>query len=1048
MKSPSSPSRASDVSRLHTASTALLVLVAAALIFGVFSASPASAAHTTRIVAGPAGVPATVDPGGKVQCTVQAVDSETRDMKYKWEATGGTFNDATANNPMWTAPANATAEAVTFTIKVSVTTAPKGLESILGAPVATGEFQQTVNPGVAAAAPVDLQVQPDWIVLSLDQANDFMLMEPAADRQCVACAVVNASENDAENVHVRFMAGPAGGNAEAIGEPVAVGAVAAGASATAVVMWNMQGQNIANYQITAEVYIPDLQDATPANNTASITASIAYVNNGRRAFSWPEDSFAFGPTSIGDQELADTSLAAVTAVVGQMGIGDTSVEAMVNEMLLPVTFLKLAEYFDAAATESAGHSRGMAAAAAIYYVDGSVKPVAKPTWKISEPEAAASIAATQDAQMVGLMEAVLKGENYLDAELTPQKALADVTTYLRDRRECALLEIYGRGWGHCVLAYKMIAVEGRDPVVYIYDPAFPPSPQVADTHVMPQLTIGEDSFSAGEDSVYDANGAEWIGVQDIERTFAVADSKTLVGPLKRIIYEMAGAMARSGKTLVSIACPADAFLLDARGRRVGVVNDQLVTEVPRADVLRSSDVEIYLLPGEEQFTLQVRGTGPGSTRVNVMRGDSTTRMSITAFTGIPTAWGTAMTGVVKGDGAVDNLMVDGVAMAPTIKGFLGAANTDVWGIDRNRPPTRPVVSINPPTPGAADGLYCRAAGSIDPDGDPIEYTFQWYRNGEIAEGRTFAGLGAKWTRDGQTWRCVVTPNDGQLDGPTGEATVTIAGAGTATPVVEPTDETADWQYVLNQAGGYSMRIPLDWAEEDIPATETSLQRFRKNLTRNVAVHVLYERTGPMNQAQLKVHADNNVDSPVLQTKVSERQLTVEGGVGLEMVFTGTEGNVPFKTVIHHLCFGDDYYSVIGLTDQGTEAVNLPVVTKILDTFTRVAPATVVPEAAHDFALTSPAAGAAVGNTVNVSGTAAPGSKVRVTVNYWFRVIVSQWAQLSQTEVTADAAGQWKAADLSTDISVFGKSRRYEIVAELLGADGEAIATEKIEVKRD
>ncbi len=91
----------------------------------------------------------------------------------------------------------------------------------------------------------------------------------------------------------------------------------------------------------------------------------------------------------------------------------------------------------------------------------------------------------------------------------------------------------------------------------------------------------------------------------------------------------------------------------------------------------------------------------------------------------------------------------------------------------NRPPTAPTVTIGPARPAAGDDLYCKAEGSIDPDGDVVEYRVQWYNNGQLADGRIFAGLAAKWTKSGQTWMCVVTPTDGKLDGPSVQASVTI-----------------------------------------------------------------------------------------------------------------------------------------------------------------------------------------------------------------------------------------------------------------------------------
>jgi hypothetical protein len=256
---------------------ALMSVAVVAALVGPMSVTPALAAHTTQVLRAPVGVPNPVPSSGAVQCSVEAVDSEQREMKYKWECDAGTFDDATLATPIWTAPANETPQPAQYTIKVAITTAPRGLETILGAPVATGEFVVTVQPQQAQVPPVDLQINSEWLVLSLETPNPFMLIEPIADRQCIACAFVNRTARDAPNVHVRFSAGPAAGPLQPIGNPVAVGLVEAGGSATATVLWNLQGANIENYRISAEVYIPDQQDINPADNTASITASIYYA---------------------------------------------------------------------------------------------------------------------------------------------------------------------------------------------------------------------------------------------------------------------------------------------------------------------------------------------------------------------------------------------------------------------------------------------------------------------------------------------------------------------------------------------------------------------------------------------------------------------------------------------------------------------------------------------------------------------------------------------------------------------------------------------------
>ena len=69
----------------------------------------------------PAGTPNPVDSGGEVTCTATASDTIDHSITYAWTATGGAFNDATAQNPTWTAPANATGELVTYNLTCTAT---------------------------------------------------------------------------------------------------------------------------------------------------------------------------------------------------------------------------------------------------------------------------------------------------------------------------------------------------------------------------------------------------------------------------------------------------------------------------------------------------------------------------------------------------------------------------------------------------------------------------------------------------------------------------------------------------------------------------------------------------------------------------------------------------------------------------------------------------------------------------------------------------------------------------------------------------------------
>ncbi len=91
----------------------------------------------------------------------------------------------------------------------------------------------------------------------------------------------------------------------------------------------------------------------------------------------------------------------------------------------------------------------------------------------------------------------------------------------------------------------------------------------------------------------------------------------------------------------------------------------------------------------------------------------------------------------------------------------------------NAAPTRPEIGIEPSEPVPLDNLDCVIhEPSVDPDGDPVTYTYDWFKNGAPMG---FGENGVPWqqTESPDEWACIVTPNDGIVDGPSDEDIVTV-----------------------------------------------------------------------------------------------------------------------------------------------------------------------------------------------------------------------------------------------------------------------------------
>jgi hypothetical protein len=123
----------------------------------------------------------------------------------------------------------------------------------------------------------------------------------------------------------------------------------------------------------------------------------------------------------------------------------------------------------------------------------------------------------------------------------------------------------------------------------------------------------------------------------------------------------------------------------------------------------------------------------------------------------------------------------------TLQGPPGRAERAVG----NTPPGPARVRILPRVPRAGERMRCEiAARSEDPDGDAIRYRYAWLRNGEpqpFAE--SSEEVPTRLVKEGDRWRCLVTPNDGEENGPTTGSPETVVAPGGAqepgSPAVSP-----------------------------------------------------------------------------------------------------------------------------------------------------------------------------------------------------------------------------------------------------------------------
>jgi hypothetical protein len=106
---------------------------------------------------------------------------------------------------------------------------------------------------------------------------------------------------------------------------------------------------------------------------------------------------------------------------------------------------------------------------------------------------------------------------------------------------------------------------------------------------------------------------------------------------------------------------------------------------------------------------------------------------------------------------------------------------------KNNPPSRAQIELTPGKPKTTDDLHVKAT-STDLEYDQITYQYLWYKNDVYQDDLLGTVVNWSYTNKGETWRCEVIPNDGNLngDGPSNSTSVIIIN--TPPVVQEPIDD--------------------------------------------------------------------------------------------------------------------------------------------------------------------------------------------------------------------------------------------------------------------
>jgi len=621
----------------------------------------------------------------------------------------------------------------------------------------------------------DLYIEPEWIALS--SASDVVSIpwEQAADKQAVYATIQNRGDVDAENVYLQLYAGrPDDQNPPAVGNPVSIGTIPKkGELVHVTAVWDLQGKNIENTKLWVKAYIPHVEDQNPSDNRAGITCNIWYAFNGQRAFNWQADSYSFKNFGWDDRDIEETVDGLLATIIGNWTMPELD-KKLWKALVFPGVYGKVRDYFVRSMTNGAGgHCYGMSATVGLFFEDPGLKPTAKAVSAMTKEEAAASINMYHRAQMPTVLQMLAgKEANRYMEDLGAANCYNWIKNALSFSRLAPIIGFYGesdvRGkdgkvsketWGHAVLAYKLIKEEKRDPVVYIYDPNYPPQ-GLQKSSPMSQITLVLDrnKWSSPSYMTYLTARGDWIGAHRVFREVPLETANTLSSTLKRLGYLLVGGLRGTQKILAVLRCPADLCLTDGQNRRIGKVNGKTVNEIPGGEVWLDGEAAVYALPADGSYRASVTGTGEGKFSLSIIRSTSGDRFSVSSFEDVPVRRGQQVTGIIApGPGQFE------LSGARAISGILALSERDL-GISaaKTQPAMQPgVPSPVPPSPAPGKpsrpgissllgkNLIANGGGEMDrasPDGRDVVPITGWTVNGKVTLARydspniDFAGI--------------------------------------------------------------------------------------------------------------------------------------------------------------------------------------------------------------------------------------------------------------------------------------------------------------------
>ena len=237
-------------------------------------------------------------------------------------------------------------------------------------------------------------------------------------------------------------------------------------------------------------------------------------------------------------------------------------------------------------------------------------------------------------------------------------------------------------------------------------------------------------------------------------------------------------------------------------------------------------------------------------------------------------------------------------------------------IDWNDLPVVDSATITPTPAYTTDNLTCENGATHDEDGDEITLSYEWYKNDELQEILTTQTISSENTLRGESWKCVITPNDGEIDGNKVESNSIIIANSlpvlnsienievgesdlvTISPIAtdvdedefsfsfsEPLNESGEWQTTFDDAGTYIITVTVNDGNEGTDSQEVIIT-VHNDLDEDGIPD--YEDSDDDNDG-INDSEDNvvgNINNVV--TNIEDLTLTIGNSTNMTQIFNGTQ----------------------------------------------------------------------------------------------------------------------------------------------------------------